>query len=230
MMKINILYEDNHLLVTEKPPGILSQADASGAPDMLTVIKAYLKETYQKTGNVFVGLVHRLDRRVGGVMVFAKTSKAASRLSEAIRNREMDKKYLVKVKGLVEKDGAVTLTIAKDEKEKKAFVAEEGKTSLLYYRVICKNTDTSVLEVDLITGRFHQIRLSMMEINHPIVNDYKYDEDQSSTRQELGLWCYQISFPHPISKEKKTFTLFPTSTLWEKELPEIQERLNSRNI
>jgi len=230
MMKINILYEDNHLLVAKKPPGILSQADASGAPDMLTWIKAYLKETYQKKGNVFVGLVHRLDRRVGGVMVFAKTSKAASRLSEAIRNREMDKKYLVKVKGLVEKDGAVTLTIAKDEKEKKAFVDEEGKASLLYYRVICRNKDTSILEVDLITGRFHQIRLSMMEINHPIVNDYKYDEAQSFSREELGLWCYQICFPHPISKEKKTFTLFPTSTLWEKELPEIQERLNSRNI
>lgn len=212
--KLNILFEDNHVLVVEKFINVLSQKDDTNDIDMNEIIKEYLKNKYNKPGNVYLGLIHRLDRRVGGVMVFAKTSKAAQRLSNDIRNHHFEKKYLVKVIGKVTTNGEINIKLDKDEKKRMAIVSENGKLSSLNYKVISHNGNHSVLLVNLITGRYNQIRASFNYIGHPLVNDYKYDSNQQPTKQDIGLWCYEITFIHPISKEKKTFRLEPKGQIW----------------
>ncbi len=210
---LNVLYEDNHLIVVEKPIDVLSQKDITNDFDMNEIIKDYLKVKYNKPGNVYLGLVHRLDRRVGGVMVFAKTSKAASRLSENIRNKEFHKLYLAKVRGILEKSSSINIKIKKDDNNY-AIVCDDGKDSRLDYIVLgYDNNDTFVL-VNLHTGRYNQIRASFNHINHPIINDYKYSHDQKNN-ESLALFCYAISIIHPVTKEKLIFTLLPHGDLWE---------------
>lgn len=196
-----VLYEDNHVIVVVKPPGVLSQKDATGDFDMTELVKLYLKTTYNKPGNVYCGLIHRLDRPVGGVMVFAKTSKAASRLSEDIRNHEFYKTYWALVEGLVSTGGTINLNIKKDEKKLISTIDEDGKPSSMTYRPITSSAKVSLLEVSLISGRFHQIRLSLSSIGHPIVNDEKYQYRGVKTGDELFLWCTSIRFRHPITKD-----------------------------
>lgn len=212
---INVLYEDNHLLVVEKPINILSQKDITGDIDMTDIIKAYLKEKYQKPGNVYLGLVHRLDRRVGGVMVFAKTSKAATRLSEDIRNRRFKKAYLACVEGLIEQEGKINVKIKKDLQANIAIIDKNGSDSELHYKVVNSGDNRTYLLVDLITGRYNQIRASFAHINHPIINDYKYNKAIKANQDDLGLYCYSLGITHPVTKEYLEIRNFPKGKIWD---------------
>lgn len=212
---LNVLYEDNHIIVIEKFINVLSQKDQTNDIDMTDILKAYLKEKYNKPGNVYLGLIHRLDRRVGGVMVFAKTSKAASRLSEDIRDKNFNKYYYALVKGVIKEDGKVEVNILKDEYLKLAKVDSKGKESLLYYKVIKSWDDKTKLDIDLVTGRYNQIRVSMAYINHPLINDYKYDKDIKPNNLDLGLWCHKVSLVHPTTKKQMEFSLEPKGSIWE---------------
>ena len=210
---LNVLYEDNHLIVIEKPVDILSQKDQTNDFDINEIVKTYIKEKYNKPGNVYLGLIHRLDRRVGGVLVLCKTSKAAARLSEDIRNKQFKKYYLSKVYGVIEKDVDIKVNIKKDENKKMAIICDEGKPSSLSYEVIGYDNDSTYVKVDLHTGRYNQIRASFNHINHPIVNDYKYTKKEPIS-DELGLWCYQIEIIHPVKKESMIFTCEPKGNIW----------------
>lgn len=210
--RLVVLYEDNHILVVIKEKNVLSQKDATGDVDMTEIIKTYLKQKYQKPGNVYVGLVHRLDRRVGGVMVFAKTSKASARLSEAIREHRFEKTYLACVEGYVQDNQTIELSLVKENE--KARVTDEGKSSSLSFQVMHATPSQSYLLVDLMTGRYQQIRATLSFIGHPIVNDYKYDATKTK-EDDLGLWCYSLAFEHPVTHKHLSFTQFPDGSLWE---------------
>ena len=211
---LNILYEDNHIIVVVKEPGIPSQADKTRDDDMLTIIKAYLKEKYNKPGNVYLGLVHRLDRSVGGVMVFAKTSKAASRLSEQVRNKQVNKNYIAVVKGKMENSkGVMQDYLVKDERKNKSFVANKdtknAKFSELEYEVLKYDevTHMSLVKIDLKTGRHHQIRVQLSNFGHSIFGDQKYGTRGKG--KQIALWAYELEIEHPITKEKMKFEKLP---------------------
>lgn len=212
-MGIEILYEDNHLLVAVKPPNIPVQGDITGAPDLLTLLKEDIKIRYNKPGNVFLGLVHRLDRPVGGAIVFARTSKAASRLSEQIRNHQMEKIYLCVVQGCPGPlKGRLTDTLLKDRENNVVSVVEEGtpgaKKAILDYEVLKSFQGLSLVKVSLVTGRSHQIRVQMSNNKTPLVGDNKYGY-RGDTRHNLALWSHQIGINHPITKERMLFTSSP---------------------
>ena len=165
---INIIYEDNHLLVVEKPINVPVQKDNSNDLDLLTMLKQYLKEKYNKPGNVYLGLVHRLDRPVGGIMVFAKTSKAASRLSEQIRNGTFNKKYLAIICGKVKDKDTLEDYLLKDTKTNTVKVDKKGKKSILNYKRLDYKEGLSLVEIELITGRSHQIRVQFSSRGYPL--------------------------------------------------------------
>lgn len=209
MNKLNVLYEDNHIIVVVKPVNVLSQSDITGDDDMLSLIKIYLKEKYQKPGKVYLGLVHRLDRVVGGVMVFAKTSKAASRLSDSIRKNEFHKDYLAICHGKT-KEFATFVDYLEKKDDFSTIVSDEkhGKLSELSYKLVeyNKKLDLSLVKVELKTGRHHQIRVQFASRGYPLVGDNRYGIDKE---KEIGLFAYKLSFPHPITKEILTFTSIP---------------------
>ena len=206
---LNVLYEDNHILVVEKKENVLSQKDDTNDFDMNEIVKEWIRRKYNKPGNVYLGLVHRLDRRVGGVMVLAKTSKAASRLSIAIQNHEFEKKYIAYAMGNIDERGEIKLPIEKIDN--RAVVSKNGKMGSLSYKVINKDGFGTYLLVDLETGRYNQIRLSFSHINHPLVGDTKYGGCQN---ERIGLWCYSIGFTHPVSKEWIDIKLLPKGDIW----------------
>lgn len=200
-----ILYEDNHLIVAVKPSGILSQSDSSNTKDMLTLLKSYIKEKYNKPGNVFLGLIHRLDKDVCGVMVFGRTSKAASRLSEQVRTHKFDKKYFAVCKGILSiKEGKMEDYIKREEFRSIIGNEKNGKLSKLTYKVINEKNDKSLVDIHLETGRHHQIRVQFSSRNHPLLGDKKYYKEGNFS---LALMCYQLSFYHPISKDFLTFKI-----------------------
>jgi len=215
-MTLNIIFEDNHIIVVEKPAGILSQAGSLDLNDMLTEIKTYLKNKYNKPGDVFLGLVHRLDTNVGGVMVFAKTSKAASRLSQDIRDLEFEKKYLAIVNGKLEVGKTIELVdyMVKDEVNKTAFITDSnsGKKSVLRFKVMANIDEQSLIDIELETGRFHQIRAQLAKYGNPIYNDGKYGEYNKGF--ELGLFAYEISFNHPTLKNRVKYQLMPKTGIF----------------
>ncbi len=209
---INPIYEDNHLIVAIKPPNIPTQADISGDTSFFENIKDYIKLKYNKTGNVFLGLVHRLDRPVSGVMVFAKTSKAASRLSEYIRDRKFDKTYYTVVKGILYEKEAILENYIIKKTNKMGNIAQivfkntkNAKKAKLKYYVIEENIikNLSLLKVELETGRFHQIRVQLSNIGHPIYGDRKYGSYIKYDRDDvpLALFAKQLKFPHPTKDE-----------------------------
>ncbi len=208
-MNLDILYEDNHLIVVNKPENILSQGDNTNDLDMLTILKEYIKKKYNKPGNVYLGLVHRLDRPTEGVMVFARTSKAAKRLSEDIKNHRFIKRYLALVNGTLDKkEGKLEDYLIKDEDKKMSFVTDssKGKYASLEYKVLKEFDNKSLVDILLLTGRYHQIRVQFKNINHPLVGDQKYGSDNS---KHLMLCAYHLEFYHPITKEKMIFEKIP---------------------
>lgn len=214
MENLKVIYEDNHIIVVEKPVNIPSQGDKTGDIDMLSIIKAYLKEKYNKPGEVYLGLVHRLDRPTGGVMVFAKTSKAASRLSEQVRNKEMHKQYLCIVDGKMEnKQGTLKDYLYKNEKTNTSRIAKpnekNAKEAILDYEVIKYNEEInlSVIKVNLHTGRHHQIRVQFASRNHSLYGDQKYGT--RGRGKQLALWAFSLSFKHPTTKEVLLFEDYP---------------------
>ena len=220
MQDLKILYEDNHIIVVVKNPGIPVQADKTGDMDMLTIIKEYIKEKYKKPGNVYLGLVHRLDRMVGGVMVFAKTSKAASRISEYIRQKNVKKKYFAIVNGYLPiSDNNIKLNdyLVKNERLNMSRVVEKGykdsKEAILEYKVL-KNFEYngkkySLVDIDLHTGRHHQIRVQFANIGHPLYGDIKYGQKINKVGQNLALFSYYLSFFHPTKDEYLEFKFMP---------------------
>ena len=214
MNELKVLYEDNHIIVVEKPVNVPSQQDKTGDKDMLTIIKDYLKIKYNKPGNVYLGLIHRLDRPVGGVMVFARTSKAAARLSEAVREKKFEKIYLVIVNGKMEKQcGVLEDYLWKNEKTNLSKVVSEStknaKYAKLEYEVLKyrEDIDLSLLKIKLHTGRHHQIRVQLSSRGHDIYGDQKYGTRGSG--KQITLWAYQLSFCHPISKEWQSYKALP---------------------
>ncbi len=214
MQNLKVIYEDNHIIVVEKTPNIPSQADKTGDMDMLTLVKDYIKEKYNKPGNVYLGLVHRLDRPVGGVMVFAKTSKAASRLSEQVRTKSLKKIYLAVVDGKVEKaKGILEDYLYKDERNNISKVVnatkKNAKLAKLDYEVLKYNEvkDLSLLKVNLHTGRHHQIRVQLSNFGHSIFGDQKYGTRGKG--KQIALWAYSLTIIHPTTKQEMTFEDLP---------------------
>lgn len=200
-----ILYEDNHVIVAVKPAGILSQADGSDRPDMLTILKEYIKEKYDKPGEVFLGLVHRLDMPTAGIMVFARTSKAASRLSEDIRNRKVLKQYYaLTYGGPKENSGVYKDYLSKDGETNVSKVDKDGKLSELAFEVLGRAEGKTLWKVDLHTGRSHQIRVQLSSRGYPIVGDEKYGHVQAGpghkayTKGDLCLFAGILEFRHPV--------------------------------
>lgn len=211
---IPILYEDNHILVVEKPVNILSQADSTQDTDMLTLLKQDIKIRYNKPGNVYLGLVHRLDRPVGGAMVFAKTSKAASRLSDSVRRHDLSKQYVCVVHGKPAKPSdTLTDYLLKDERTNTVKTVSSNtpgaKKAVLDYEVLGTRDGYSFIRIQLHTGRSHQIRVQMMNAGCPLYGDQKYGASLNQPGQQIALWSASLSFSHPTTKEWMTFVSFP---------------------
>ena len=207
MGKMKILYEDNHIIVVVKDYNIPVQEDSSKDIDMLTMIKSYIKEKYNKPGNVYLGLIHRLDRPVGGVMVFAKTSKAASRLSNEIREKKVEKRYIALVHGHAKEHEVLKDKLYKDEKTNTSYVRSDGKESILEYNLIEYRDNYSLLDINLLTGRHHQIRVQLSHHGYPIYGDQKYGIDKEGI--QIHLWAYKLKFKHPVKDEIMEFTYYP---------------------
>lgn len=217
MQNLKVLYENNHIIVVEKPVNVPSQKDKTNDEDMITIIKEYLKEKYNKKGNVYLALIHRLDRPVGGVMVFAKTSKAASRLCNQVRNREMQKIYLAIVDGKLEKTkGKLENYLLKNERTNTSKVVnsetKNAKLAILEYEVLKYNEETnlSLVKIKLHTGRHHQIRLQFSNIGHALYGDQKYGTRGKG--KQICLWAYELTIKNPITNEKQTFKSIPNET------------------
>ena len=211
---IKVIYEDNHLLVVEKPVNVLSQGDDTNDKDMVNLLKDYIKVKYNKPGNVFIGLVHRLDRPVGGIMVFAKTSKAASRLSEQVRNKSFKKTYRAVLNGNMRKDNDTLKDyLYKNKKTNMVSVVnknhKDAKDAELSYETIAKNGKFSMVQVDLKTGRPHQIRVQFSSRKHPLFGDQRYGQDINKKGDQIALWSYKIEITHPTTKEKMEFICEP---------------------
>lgn len=214
MKNLKVLYEDNHIIVVEKEPNIPSQGDKTNDTDMLTIVKQYIKEKHNKPGEVYLGLIHRLDRPVGGVMVFARTSKAAARLSEEVRSKVFKKKYLAIVDGKFEQNnGILEDYLLKNERNNLSKVVEpetkNAKYAKLDYEVLTYNEeiDLSVLKINLHTGRHHQIRVQLSCRNHSIYGDQKYGT--RGRGKQICLWAYSLTIIHPVTKEEMTFKSIP---------------------
>ena len=203
---INIIYEDNHLLVVEKPINIPVQEDESKDLDLLSILKKYIKEKYDKKGNVYLGLVHRLDRPVGGIMVFAKTSKCASRLSEQIRNKQFKKIYYAVLEGNIFEKGVLKDRIYKDRRKNIVKIDNKGKESLLYFEKIDYKNNLSLVKINLETGRSHQIRIQFSSRGYPLYGDHKYNKNVKDNSQ-IALFAKEISFYHPVTKELLKYSL-----------------------
>lgn len=214
-MQIPILYEDNHLLVVNKPVNMLSQADRTGDEDLLSLLKADLKIRYNKPGEAYLGLVHRLDRPVGGVMVFAKTSKAAARLSDQIRRRVFAKTYLAVVHGKTPSAAHLVHYLRKDSGANMVAVVERGaagsKEAELDYVRLAYAEGLSLLRVNLVTGRSHQVRVQLTAVGHPLFGDIKYGKAVNRPGQQIALFCREIKCVHPTRNEPMVFSVLPDS-------------------
>lgn len=201
------LYEDNHIIIVDKMPGEIVQGDKTGDTPLSETIKQYLKEKYNKPGNVFCGVVHRIDRPVGGVVVFAKTSKALTRLNDMLRNGDIHKTYWALVEGHLEKDeDTLTDYLISDGRLNKTFIAKpdnkDAKKAVLKYKTVVKGDRYTLLEVNLLTGRKHQIRCQLAATGHPIKGDLKYGARRSNPDGSISLLARKIEFTHPVSKEQ----------------------------
>lgn len=203
---MQVIYEDNHIIIVSKATGEIVQGDKTGDIPLSDTVKQYIKEKYQKPGNVFLGVVHRLDRPVSGLVVFAKTSKALARLNEMFRVGDVHKTYwaIVKNRPAVEED-TLTHWIVRNEKQNKSYAYDKevknSKKAVLHYRLISSSTNYHLIEVKLFTGRHHQIRCQLAKIGCPIKGDLKYGAPRSNTDGSISLLSRHVEFVHPVSKE-----------------------------
>jgi 23S rRNA pseudouridine1911/1915/1917 synthase len=207
-----VLYEDNHLIAIQKPFGMLTQGDRTGDISLLDLARGYIKEKYQKPGEVYLGLVHRLDRPAGGVVVFSRTSKSAKRMSEKFREREVKKIYRAVVEGIVSPPtGELTHYLLKSGAKMKISTEDtpDGQEARLIYEVVDSRDDKSLLEINLITGRKHQIRAQMGAIGHPITGDIKYGSKTEFMRGAIALFSRSLTFTHPVSGVEMTISADP---------------------
>ena len=214
MMKINVVYEDNHLILVEKPPNILSQADITGDIDMVSLVKDYIKNKYNKPGNVYLGLLHRLDRPVGGLLLFAKTSKAASRMTTQIKKHLVQKYYLAIVSGEMSGSGTFEDYLKKLPNGNTVVTSEnDGKHSILDYKVLeySRESNKTLVEIHLKTGRHHQIRVQFASRGYPLCGDQRYGREDKT---QIALYAYKLEFIHPVTKENMVFENRKISNLY----------------
>jgi 23S rRNA pseudouridine1911/1915/1917 synthase len=212
--KLDVLYEDNHLIVVVKPQNVPTQGDSSGDTSLLDMVKEYIKVKENKPGEAFVGLVHRLDRPTGGVMVFAKTSKCAKRLAEQLSDGSFEKNYFaVTVSTPRERQGRIESWLVKDTVNNMVKVVpaaiEGAKKAILDYKVLENNAKVALVDVKLITGRSHQARVQLKSLGTPIFGDAKYGGDTLAKGHNLALWAYSLRFYHPVTKEPFVFKVCP---------------------
>ncbi len=205
--RLNVLYEDNHIIVVVKPENVLSQSDNTGDIDMLSLVKNYVKEKYNKPGNVYIGLVHRLDRPTSGVMVFARTSKAAARLSKQIQDNKMEKTYLAVVPGFKDDKGIFTDYLKKEDNGNTIVSDKEnGKYAELSFEKVKEKDNLSLVKINLITGRHHQIRVQFSSRGFPLYGDQRYGKED---KKQLALCCYKLKLVHPVTRQILTFINYP---------------------
>jgi 23S rRNA pseudouridine1911/1915/1917 synthase len=217
---LEVLFEDNHIIIVNKKAGDITQGDKTGDKPLSDVVKEYVKDKYNKPGNVYIGTVHRLDRPTSGIIIFARTSKALERLNKMLRNKTIHKTYwaIVKKNPKKEKDTLVNF-LKKDPKKNKSFVhkkeIEGSKKAILHYKIIKKLNHYFLLEIDLETGRHHQIRTQLSFIGSPIKGDLKYGFDRSNKDGSISLHARKIDFVHPVSKENISLIApTPNDAIW----------------
>lgn len=222
---VNIIYEDNHVIVAVKPPNMLSQADKTKDADILSMVKEYVRVKYNKPGNVYLGLVHRLDRPVGGLMVFARTSKAAARLSAQMREHEMGREYLCVTEGQVKDKFTLINYLIQNERLNRVMVCdadEKGaQEAILHGHCIARRGGTSLCTLRLETGRKHQIRVQMKEMGAPLWGDHRYGHGIPG--QQIALWGYRLTFEHPTTHNIMTFQNLPCGSVWNQYADELTD-------
>lgn len=217
---MTVLYEDNHIIIVNKTVSEIVQGDKTGDKPLSEIVKEYLKEKYDKPGNVFCGVTHRLDRPVSGIVVFAKTSKALSRLNEMFKSKEVNKTYWAIVKNTPKQlEGTLKHYLVKNEKQNKSYPYDtekpNSKLAILHYKLIAESDKYNLLEINLETGRHHQIRVQLAKMGCPIKGDLKYGAERSNSDGGISLHARHISFVHPVSKEKiEVFAPIPNDNLW----------------
>lgn len=217
---MTVVYEDNHIIIVNKTASEIVQGDKTGDTPLSETVKQYLKEKYSKPGNVFIGVAHRLDRPVSGLVVFAKTSKALSRLNEMFKNSEVKKTYWAVVKNLPrEEEGELVNYLVRNEKQNKSYAYDKevpgSKKAILHYRLIGRSQNYYLLEIDLKTGRHHQIRCQLAKMGCPIKGDLKYGSPRSNPDSDICLHARYIRFVHPVSKELiEVEAPVPPGNLW----------------
>ena len=218
---MEIVYEDNHLIIVYKHSGEIVQGDKTGDVPLSEDVKCYLKEKYQKPGNVFLGVVHRLDRPVAGLVVFAKTSKALTRLNKMFRDGEVHKTYWAITKNLPpQSEGTLTDWLVRNEKQNKSYAYDHevpnSKKAILKYRLIGQSDHYCLLEVNLMTGRHHQIRCQLAQMGCPIKGDLKYGAQRSNPDGSICLLAHHVEFVHPVSKQLISLdSPLPEDKLWQ---------------
>ena len=218
---MNGVYEDNHLIIVYKEAGEIVQGDKSGDEPLSEMVKQWIKEKYQKPGNVFLGVVHRLDRPVAGLVIFARTSKALTRLNEMFRNGDIHKTYWAIVQQPpIESESTLTDWLVRNTQQNKSYAynmpAPMAKKSILHYKTISSTERYTLLEVNLMTGRHHQIRCQLANIGCPIKGDLKYGAARSNPDGSICLLSHKVEFVHPVSKKKiKVVSPLPMDNLWQ---------------
>ncbi|SBV93178.1 RNA pseudouridine synthase [uncultured Dysgonomonas sp.] len=217
---MTVLYEDNHIIIVNKTVSEIVQGDKTGDKPLSEIVKEYLKEKYNKPGNVFCGVTHRLDRPTSGIVVFSKTSKALPRLNDMFKNKEISKTYWAVVKNAPKQpEGTLKHYLVRNEKQNKSYAYDvekpDSKLAILHYKLIARSDKYSLLEIDLETGRHHQIRCQLAKIGSPIKGDLKYGAERSNPDGGISLHARRISFIHPVSKELIDVTApVPEDNLW----------------
>ncbi len=218
---MTVLYEDNHIIIVNKTVSEIVQGDKTGDKPLSEIVKEYLKDKYNKPGNVFCGVTHRLDRPTSGIVVFSKTSKALPRLNDMFKNKEISKTYWAVVKNAPKQpEGTLKHYLVRNEKQNKSYAYDmekpNSKQAILHYKLIARSDKYSLLEIDLETGRHHQIRCQLAKIGSPIKGDLKYGAERSNPDGGISLHARKISFIHPVSKELIEVTApVPEDNLWQ---------------
>lgn len=227
---MQVLYEDNHIIIVSKRSGEIVQGDKTGDVPLSDTVGAYLKDKYHKPGNVFVGVPHRLDRPVSGLVVLAKTSKALSRLNDMFRVGSVDKRYLAIVKNRpAAQEGELVNWLVRNEKQNRSYAYDrevpDSKKAILRYRLVASSVNYNLLEVELLTGRHHQIRCQLAKMGCPIKGDLKYGAERSNPDGSISLHAFHVTFEHPVSHEMIDVKApLPADPLWQS-FNEIAENL-----